>query len=189
MSELKFYTKRKDENVSQLRSIIIWIFQIVFVILAAWALVYFMGGKTSVIGQSMNPTLKNGDSILINKFTYLISAPKRNDIIVFKPNGNENSHYYVKRVIGLPGETVQIKSGTVYIDGEKLNDKITSSIINEGIAEEEIKIKKDEYFVLGDNRNSSEDSRYANIGNINKSDIEGKAWFIKSPRENMGLLK
>lgn len=189
MSELKFYTKRKDENVNQIRNILIWIFQIVFVILAAWALVYFMGGKTSVIGQSMDPTLKNGDNVLVNKAAYLLTSPKRNDIIVFKPNGNDNSHNYVKRVIGLPGETIQIKNGVVYVDGEKLDDKIDVSIINAGIAEEEIKISEGEYFVLGDNRNKSEDSRYANIGNIKKSDIEGKAWFISSPSENMGFVK
>lgn len=189
MSELKFYTKRKDENVIQIRNILIWVFQVVVVILLAWALVYFMGGKTSVIGQSMDPTLKNADSVLVNKFTYLVSSPKRNDIVVFKPNGNDNSHSYVKRVIGLPGETIQIKNGEVLVNGEKLEDKIDVSIMNAGIAEEELKIGKDEYFVLGDNRNNSEDSRYANIGNISKEDIEGKAWFISAPSENMGFVK
>lgn len=189
MSELKFYTKKKNEDDNLIKSILIGAAQVIVVILAAWLLVYFIGEKTTVIGQSMSPTLENGNNILINKCSYLISEPKRFDTIVFKPNGNKKSHYYVKRIIGLPGESIQIKSGVVYVDGEPLKDKIDLSIVNSGIAEEEIQIGEGEYFVLGDNRNSSEDSRYANIGNINKEDIAGKAWFIISPRKQMGFVK
>ena len=118
-----------------------------------------------------------------------MTDPKRGDIIVFLPNGNEKSHYYVKRVIGVPGDTVLIQNGAVYINGEVYKEEIEAAAIEEaGLASEEITLDSDEYFVLGDNRNNSEDSRYANIGNIKKDYIIGKAWFRVAPFSSFGFF-
>ena len=111
------------------------------------------------------------------------------DVIVFLPNGNEKSHYYVRRVIACPGDTVQIKNGKVYINGELYKEDIVSASIEDpGVAADEVKLGDDEYFVLGDNRNSSEDSRMANIGNVKKDYIIGKAWFHFKGLGKMGLI-
>ena len=126
---------------------------------------------------------------LVNRFIYKVSDPKPNDIIVFLPNGNEKSHYYVKRVIAVPGDTVLIQNGAVYVNGELFDEKVDVSAIEEaGLASEELKLEDDEYFVLGDNRNNSEDSRYANIGNVKKDYIIGKAWFRVSPWKKFGFI-
>ena len=110
--------------------------------------------------------------------------------MVFFPNGNEKSHLYIKRVIGVPGDTVQIKNGTVYVNGKVFDEKIeAASIEHAELAEDEIEVGEDEFFVLGDNRNNSEDSRYANIGNVKKEYIVGKAWFIVSPLKDFGFVK
>ena len=156
-----------------------WIVEIIAVILLAFILVSAFGIRTNVVGQAMSDTLENGDEILINK---LVKSPKTGDVIVFLPNGNERSHYYIRRVIGVPGDTVCIKDGAVYINGNLYNEKIeVAAMEEEGIAGEEIVLGEDEYFVLGDNRNNSEDSRYANIGNVKKEYIVGLAWYrVKS---------
>lgn len=157
----------------------------------AFVLVFSIGMRTSVIGDSMEPVLYNGQEILMNRILYRISMPKRGDVIVFLPNGNQNSHFYVKRVVGLPGETVQIRDGNVYIDGLMLaEDESFDKIVDPGIAQNEIVLASDEFFVLGDNRNSSEDSRSGNIGAVKKDTIIGKAWFhLAIGEETMGLIE
>lgn len=157
----------------------------------AFVLVYSIGMRTSVIGDSMESTLYNGQEILVNRVIYRLSTPKRGDVIVFLPNGNQNSHFYVKRVVGLPGETVQIRDGSVYIDGVFLEESEEfDKMIDAGIAENELNLAVDEFFVLGDNRNSSEDSRSGNIGGIKKDNIIGKAWFhLAAEEEGMGLIE
>lgn len=190
MGELNFYKKKKKISASLLREIFIWIFDVSVVLIIAFALVHFIGEKTSIIGESMAPTLENDDTIIINKFVYELSSPNRNDIVVFKPFGNDKLHYYIKRVIGLPGETVQILDGDIYINGELLEENINvDKITNAGLASKTITLGTDEYFVLGDNRNNSEDSRFAEIGNVNIKDIEGKAWFCISPKNKIGFIE
>jgi signal peptidase I len=138
----------------------------------------------------MDGTLSGGDTVLLNEMSYKLKGPSRGDIISFKPNGSESSHSYIKRVIGLPGETVQIKNGMIYINGELyLEDTDYPVMTDPGLAEDEIVLGSSEYFVLGDNRNNSEDSRYADIGNVNLSDIEGKIWFVISPKSHFGFVK
>ena len=157
----------------------------------AFVLIFSAGMRTSVVGNSMEPVLYNGQEILMNRLIYRISTPKRGDVIVFLPNGNQNSHFYVKRVVGLPGETVQIRDGSVYIDGVLLaEDESLDKIADPGIAQNELQLASDEFFVLGDNRNSSEDSRSGNIGAVKKDTIIGKAWFHLAVEDQpMGLIE
>lgn len=157
----------------------------------AFVLVFSIGMRTSVIGDSMEPSLHNGQEILMNRILYRISMPKRGDVIVFLPNGNQNTHFYVKRVVGLPGETVQIREGNVYIDGVLLaENELFDKIADPGIAQSELLLGSDEFFVLGDNRNSSEDSRSGNIGAVKKDSIIGKAWFhMAAQGDSMGMIE
>ena len=130
----------------------------------------------------MDSTLLANEPIIINKFIYRISDPKRFDVIVFKQSGKEHSFYNIKRIIGLPGETIIIENGEILIDGKVLENNVkVDPMVNYGLASEEILLEDNEYFVLGDNRNSSEDSRFASIGNISRDDIIGKASLRLSP--------
>lgn len=187
---LDFNRRKKDVNFPLLKEIFSWIIEIAIVLMMAFVLVYFIGMRTSVVGQSMSETLENGDQILVNRFMYKMIGPKANDVIVFLPNGNEKSHYYVKRVIGVPGDTVQIKDGRIYVNGTEFTEKVdVASIEDAGLAADAVTLGDDEYFVLGDNRNNSEDSRYANIGNIKREYIIGKAWFVISTGDRFGFIK
>lgn len=166
-----------------------WLLEIIIVCAFAFVFVWYFGHRVSNIGDSMSPVLKNGDVILVNRIIYDASAPKRGDIIVFKPNGNENLHSYMKRIIALPGETIQIKDGEIYVNDQKLDEEYkTTAILDAGLASEKITLAGDEFFVLGDNRESSEDSRMADIGNVKRSEIEGKAWFIAAPHNRFGKI-
>ncbi|MBO1719762.1 MULTISPECIES: signal peptidase I [Extibacter] len=166
-----------------------WSFKIAVVCLLAFVYVWYFGQRVSTIGDSMNPVLENGDVVLINRIVYNATSPKRGDIIAFKPKGNENAHYYIKRIVGLPGETVEIIENSIYINGKKIEeDYKTTDIDDVGIASEEITLGGDEYFVLGDNRENSEDSRNADVGNVKRDYIYGEVWFTVSPRKNIGFV-
>jgi signal peptidase I len=161
---------------------LIWIVQIAAVVFLAYFIVFYALEKTTMIGSSMEPTLKADDSIIINKFSYRFSSPKRFDVIVFKQSGKEHSYYNIKRIIGLPGETVQFKDGNIYINGSIVKEAANvEPMANYGLAEEPITLEENEYFVLGDNRNNSEDSRFASIGNIRRDEIIGEAFLRLSP--------
>lgn len=175
---LTFIQKKKIISRQLIKEIFSMLFYICVTIFLAFVLVYSVGMKISVIGVSMEPTLYNGQDVLINRFSYKLTSPKRGDVIVFLPSGNQNSHFYLKRVVGVPGETVQIIDGYLYIDGliweeDERYDKMADT----GIAANPIVLGSDEFFVLGDNRNNSEDSRSGNIGVVKKEVITGKAWF------------
>ncbi len=188
-SGLNFRKQRKKFNVPLFKEILSWIIEIAVVVAIAYVIVSFWGFRTSVVGPAMENTLSNDNQILVNRFHYILSDPKAGDIIVFRPNGNEKSHYYVRRVIGVPGDTVLIQNGAVYINGELYNENVdVASIEDAGLAADKIELKEDEYFVLGDNRNNSEDSRYANIGNIKKEYIVGKAWFRLGSIGDIGFI-
>ncbi|MCR4808011.1 MAG: signal peptidase I [Lachnospiraceae bacterium] len=179
---------RKRSKMSILYDILFWVFGVMAAVFLGIMTVNFIGIKTSVIGSSMEPGLHNGEEVLLNKIVYQFSAPARGDIIAFHPNGDENTHLYVKRIVGMPGESIQIKQGSVYIDGEmQVMDTPTEDA---GIAAEPVQLADDEYFVMGDNRENSEDSRSANIGNVSREMIEGKVWYhLKYENTRMGRVE
>lgn len=188
-SGLQFGKQRKKFNMPLFKEIMSWIIQIIIVIFIAYVCISFWGTRTTVVGQAMAQNLDNGDQILLDKLSYTFSNPKAGDVIVFLPNGNEKSHYYVRRVIGVPGDTLQIRDGAVYVNGKLFDEKVSVAAMTEaGIAAEEITLGDGEYFVLGDNRNNSEDSRYANIGYVKKEYIIGKAWFRLNSLKDMGFV-
>lgn len=177
-----------DENI-YVDKILKWITDIIVVIMIALFFLSIFGEKTQVEGNSMSPALKSGESVLINKFSYKFSSPVRYDVIMFQVKEKEKNNFYIKRVIGLPGETLQIKNGRIYIDGEILDyNGEEESIVSPGTASKEIVLGEDEYFVIGDNWNNSEDSRSETIGNIDKRNIVGKVWFRVSPAKKLGFI-
>ena len=152
--------------------------EIAVTIFVAYAIIHYGLEKMQVSGSSMELTLKEGDSVLINKMSYIISSVKRNDVVVVQQDGTEHNYYSIARIMGLPGETVKIEDGYLYIDGKKIKEKYNFPVMeNGGLALEDIILDEDEYFILCDNRNECEDSRNANIGNILKKNIVGKAWL------------
>jgi len=189
MGNLTFGKKKRRINYDLLREVIIWTFQIAIVCLIAFVCVWYFGLRVSMIGDSMNPELQNGDITLVNRIVYSMSTPKRGDIIAFKPNGNENSHYSIKRIVGLPGETIEIRDGAIWVNGKKIKEKYKATEIKDvGILEEPMTLGKSEYFVLGDDRQNSEDSRMADVGNVKRSEIEGEVWFTVSPTKHFGFV-
>ena len=188
-SSLNFSKRHKKFNVRRFKYVMTWVAQIAVMILAAYLLVSAFGVRTTVVGQAMMEQLHSGDQVLIDKIIYKIMDPKAGDVVIFLPNGNEKSHFYIRRIVGVPGDTIQIKNGTLYVNGNAYIEKTEVAAMEEaGIAETEIELGEDEYFVLGDNRNNSEDSRYANIGNIKKEYIIGKAWFYIEAEDGMGFV-
>ena len=159
---------------------------------AVWLVITLVGQRTEVEGASMENTLHNGDNLIVDKLSYRFHDPERFDIIVF-PFQYQANTYYIKRIIGLPGETVQImEDGSIYINGEKLEESYGREVIQPetiGRAAEPIVLGEDEYFVMGDNRNNSSDSRTDIVGNIKREDIIGKAWLRIWPLSDFGVLK
>ena len=144
----------------------------------AWIITHYALEKTNMVGNSMEEALYDGDTIMINKLAYYRNGPERFDVIVFEVSGKEHSFYCIRRVVGLPGETVRISDGYVYINDELLEEPYVLEEMNiEGLAVDGIVLDEDEYFVLGDNRNNSEDSRFANVGNVVTNQIIGRAWL------------
>lgn len=188
--KLYFRKKCRSLKTEKVKTAIEWGTEIIVVCILAWMLVSFFGQRVSNAGDSMSPVLKNGDVVLINRIVYDARKPKRGEIIAFRPNGNENAHYCIKRVVGLPGETVQIKDGKVYIDGKVQKKNVyTSDLDFAGIAEKKLTLGETEYFVLGDNSTGSDDSRLADIGNVKREDIGGKVWFVTNIGKNFGFVK
>lgn len=151
---------------------------ILVVLFVTFLIVKYVAVRTEVIGSSMESTLSNGDNLIVQKIEYHFSDPERFDVIVFPFRHGEKVNY-IKRVIGLPGETVKIDpDGTIYINGEVLEEHYGKETIeNPGLAANEIHLNENEYFVLGDNRNDSADSRDPSVGNVYRKDIIGKAWI------------
>lgn len=162
------------------------------VLVTTWLLITFVVQRTEVEGSSMETTLSDGDNLFVDKISYRFRDPERFDIIVF-PFQYKQDVYYIKRIIGLPGETVQIdERGNIYIDGEILAESYGREVISPdtiGRAVEPVTLGEDEYFVMGDNRNHSSDSRTEQVGNIHREDIIGRAWVRIWPLDKMGVLQ
>ena len=172
------------------KEILSMILYLAFIFIAVYLIITFVGQRTAVNGDSMEPTLSDGDNLIMDKLTYHFRDPERYEVIIF-PCPTKPEVFYIKRVIGLPGETVQIKDGSVYINGELLETDVYG-IVDEteaGIANEPITIGEDEYFVLGDNRPISQDSRYETVGLISRDEIEGRAFFRMYPFDQMGMVE
>ncbi|MCI8854397.1 MAG: signal peptidase I [Lachnospiraceae bacterium] len=149
----------------------------------------FLGQRTYVSGDSMKNMLEDGDNLIVDKITYRFRDPQRYDIIVF-PFEYKDDTYYIKRIIGMPGETVQVAEGRVYIDGEQLKESYGRELMEQaGIAAEPLTLGEEEYFVLGDNRNASSDSRDPSVGIIHRDKIIGRAWLRIWPLQKFGILK
>ncbi len=176
---LTFHQKKKIITPKLIREIFSWITITIFAAALAFGFVFAFGMQVKVIGDSMEPSQYNGQTVLVNRLVYMIFSPQQGDVIVFLPNGNANSHYYVKRVVATPGDKVQIIDGFLYVNGVLLedDDEKYDKMEDAGIASNEIKLGSGEFFVLGDNRNSSEDSRSANIGLVKTNMLIGNVWF------------
>jgi signal peptidase I len=167
------------------------LFYLLIVMLSTFLILHFIGQRTEVYGQSMENTLSNQDSLIVDKISYHFVKPHRFDIVVF-PVGDKKKVFYIKRIIGLPGETVQIIDGKVYINNKLLKENYGKEVISidrEGIAAKPVMLGKGDYFVLGDNRNHSMDSRDPEVGNISKSSIIGKAWVRVWPLKRFGFIE
>ena len=178
-----------ERPMSLLREIISFAGYVVFVVLFTYIIVTYVGQRTEVVGSSMYPTLHDGDNLLVDKISYRFTDIERFDIIVFEYQHEENV-YYIKRIIGLPGETVQITDGNIYINGELLEEDYGYEVMeSDGLAAEPVTLGENEYFVLGDNRNDSTDSRDPRVGNITRDIIVGKAFVRIYPFDAIGFLK
>jgi len=171
------------------KEVISVILNVLICFVVVFLITHFVGQRTVVSGSSMEDTLSDKDNLIVDKISYRLHDPERFDVVVFPPKYEEDT-YYIKRIIGLPGEVVRIDSaGVIYINGEVLTESYgTETILNAGLAENEILLGPDEYFVLGDNRNNSTDSRFESVGNVEGDDIVGKAWLRVYPFSDFGLV-
>lgn len=179
---------REVESAGFFRELLSWIIYIAVIVGITFLIVTYVGHRTRVQGQSMEPTLHNEDNLLIDKISYRFREPKRYEIIVF-PYKHEEDTYYIKRIIGLPGEKIQIVDGKVYINDKPLGEHYgKEEMLEGGIAENKIQLGDDEYFVLGDNRNNSSDSRDPSVGVLKREDILGRAWVRIWPLDSIGVV-
>ena len=179
--------KEKSRGIAG--EILSFLLYVVVVVGITFLIIHYVGQRTYVSGSSMENTLSDGDNLIVDKITYRFSDPKRYDIIVFPYQYEENT-YFIKRIIGLPGETVQIVDGTIYINGEVLGESYGREVMkNSGMAADPIMLGDDEYFVLGDNRNDSTDSRDPSVGKIKRNQIIGRAWVRIWPLSKIGILR
>ncbi len=179
---------QKPEEVNIVKELLSLIIYIGIVVLICYFILNFVGCRSKVDGSSMNPTLEDKDNLWVDKLSYTFGDPKRFDVVIF--NYDENTTY-VKRIIGLPGETVRIdQNGNIYINGKLLKENYgKETILNNGRAGSDVYLGEDEYFVLGDNRNNSIDSRWSDVGNVNREDIVGKVVLRIYPFKSFGLIK
>lgn len=190
MMETEIVETGENKMKSILKEILSISIYLLLVFCAAYLIVTYVGQRTQVSGSSMETTLSDGDHLIVDKISYRFEDPERFDIIVFPYQYSEDT-YYIKRIIGMPGETVQIDdSGNIYIDGEVLEESYGREVIQSpGRAVDPIQLGADEYFVMGDNRNNSSDSRDPSVGNIHRKDIIGRAFIRIWPSSKFGILK
>lgn len=170
---------------SMIQQLVGTVTNVIVVIALAWFLVHSFLTTEEISGHSMESTVSAGDLVLVDRLSYRFLDPQRMDIVIFQRSDSTEN---VKRIVGLPGETVVIQNGRIYIDGVLLESDLISDISLAGIAEKPVELMEDEYFLIGDNADSSEDSRFINVGNVKRSQILGKVWFRVLPLRRIGLL-
>ena len=182
--------ERQEEEKGILRELGGWVLYILIIIGLTYLIITFVGQRTRVSGSSMETTLSDGDNLIVDKLSYRFWEPKRYDIIVF-PYQHEENTFYIKRIIGLPGETVQVVDGYTYVDGEILSSDVYGAEVMDspGIAATPIQLGEDEYFVLWENRNHSSDSRDASVGVQKRENLIGKAWVRIYPFDSLGVIR
>lgn len=184
------HSKKSKEN-KVLKELLSTGLYLLCVFLATWFVITFVGQRTEVDGSSMDPYLKNADQLIVEKVSYRFHDPERFDIIVF-PFRYDRKTKYIKRIIGLPGETVRIDlDGNIYINEQLLEEHYGKEVIEPdmvGRAIDPVVLGADEYFVMGDNRNNSSDSRTEIVGNIKREDIIGRAWVRVWPFSEIGSV-
>lgn len=182
MARERYYDVMSAEDI--IRLVTRWIVDVVLVITAAVFLTYMFGTRVKMEGNSMTQTISDKDKLLLNRFSGSVRTIKRYDVLVYRLNDEEG--VYLKRVVGLPGETVQIKEGSIYINGERLkNNTLIPDIAYAGVAEKPIELASDEYFVIGENPDGSLDSRYTDVGNIPLDNVLGTVWLRYAPFRNL----
>lgn len=154
----------------------------------SFVLITYVGERTKVSGHSMEPHLHDYDQVLLDKLTYRFQDPKRYEIIVF-PGPEGGDQFFVKRVIALPGETVKITKGKVYVNNKEVKDYSKDHTTDPCELKTELHLKSDEYFVLGDNRDNSNDSRYKEVGPVKRSKIIGRIIFRLYPWKSAGVIR
>ncbi len=185
--------KRKKSAYSNLsteelaRLIARWVIDLVLVLALALFLVHMLGGQTEMTGSAMDPTLTNGDRLLIDRFPKVLKRFSRFDIVVCAPA--EGGRVMIRRIAGLPGETVQIREGSVYINGEPLTLPVDTDLQTGGLASEPLTLGDDEYFLLGDHAESSLDSRFSDVGNVQGETLLGRVWFRLAPFRRIGGVR
>ena len=179
-----------EDKRSIVKEIISMVIYIAAVFGICFLIITFVGQSTRVSGSSMEPMLHDGDNLIVDKISYRFHEPQRFDIIIF-PYQYEEDTFYIKRIIGMPGETVWINnSGEIYINGVLMKEHYgLETIAYPGLASTPITLGKDEYFVLGDNRNNSTDSRFDVVGPISRDEIVGRAWMRIFPFNQIGMIK
>lgn len=186
---MEFYRRMPDENIL-VDCILKWAIDILVIVIIGLFFATYLCNVENVVGNSMTPVMKNDEKVFVNSISYRLFSPDRYDVVMFKlktKDGDEEK--YIKRVIGLPGESIQIKDGKIFVNGKHLKYNINKDkIVNAGIASDTIELGKDEYFVIGDNWNSSEDSRFSSIGCIKSSEMLGKVWMRVAPFIRIGAI-
>ena len=186
---MKEKNQKKPKQKTPIREFLGWIVYFALIIGFTLFIITFVGQRTTVSGSSMETTLSDGDNLIVDKLSYRFREPERFEIIVFPYQHAENT-YYIKRIIGMPGDTIQIKNGNVFINGELLVEDYGNERMNDpGIAANPITLEEDEYFVLGDNRNHSSDSRDSRVSVLKREDLIGRAWIRIWPLSEFGVIE